>query len=213
MTVGIGAGRPVNSLDAHAQMCLVMHTLAQHRRGEYALSRIAPSRGRLATQPTGAVARQVRAHGTVVRIVSIAESFANQQLVTRLEMQAPPPRTQFIESLYVREENNAVSSWDKIRENYKKWVDGVQLVRCDKYEVVMTFVEARNAIVHGLGALTKRQVRAPSRAALIDSLTALDITVDRVYRLTISEDAVKKAALACRAFISSLDLELANVSA
>ncbi len=76
----------------------------------------------------------------------------------------------------------------------------------------IALVEARNAIVHGLGALTKRQVRGAGCAALVAELTALGIAVDRTYKLTVSEEAVKDAALACRAFISSLDLELANVS-
>jgi 3-mercaptopyruvate sulfurtransferase SseA len=61
----------------------------------------------------------------------------------------------------------------------------------------------RNAVAHGLGKLTRRQLR--SEQSVKSKLKAAGITVDD-NRIVLSDDSLAAAASACRDFIERLDL-------
>lgn len=203
----------MNSTTAEEYMRLIMHTLSHHRRSEYAIGQYTSVlQGRLISLPSGVVSRQVRINATLVRVVSIAESFASSQLAARLEAQAPQPRTPFVEELYIGAEDAAISSWERIKDGYKNWVYNVQLASCPGYDSVRALAEVRNAVTHGLGRLTRRQLRSKQMPTRITQLKRLGIYIDTNHRVLVSDDALKTAALECRSFVSALDSVLQSTA-
>jgi hypothetical protein len=188
---------------------MLMFTHAQHRSAESAM-RSGVIAGRLSVLPSGARARQLRTQSVLVRLISITEAFASTQLVGRLERHMPPPRKSLSEALFIQAEDRATSTWENMESNYKKWVSKLELKMCPQHADVKTLVGARNAIVHGLGGLTKRQLRDPKLPQLITDLGRLDITVDRSHQLTVSEAGLRRSTLQLRGLVVWLDKELSK---
>ncbi len=197
------------SVIAERYVRMLMSTHAQHRRAESAM-RTGLIAGRLSVLPSGAEARQLRIQSVLVRLVSITESFASTQLADRLERQMPTPRNDLPEALYIQAEDRATSTWDAVESNYRRWVGKLDLKKCPARDDVRALVDARNAIVHGLGVLTKRQLRDPKLAGLISGLSALGITIDGSYRVSVSQAALREATLHLRELILWLDGELSK---
>lgn len=200
---------PTNLAEDYAR--LIMLTYAQHQRGEHALGQLADIRGRLSPSTTDFSYQDVRAHATIIRMASIVESFTSISLANRLEAFVPLPRPAFVEDLYYREENAALGGWEQMKSRYKKWVGGLDISSCQGYSTVMSLVEARNAVAHGLGTLTRRQQRGANLGSLIAGLRAIGMNVDAQNRVTIPPSALRKAAGDCRSFIVSLDVELQQI--
>lgn len=144
-------------------------------------------------------------------MTSIVESFASINLANRLEAFVPLPRPAFVEDLYYREENLALSGWEQMRTRYKKWVGGLDISKCQGYSTVMSLVEARNAVAHGLGSLTRRQLRGANLGSIVAGLQNIGMAVDAQSRVSVPPQALKEAAVGCRSFILSLDAELQQV--
>lgn len=196
------------SLIAEEYSRLLMQALAQHRRSEYAIAARPPVRGRLAVLPSGFLSRQVRHQAALVRLVTIAEAFTSMRLISGLERHLPFPTSSFVAEIYYREENSATAGWQQMGSRYKKSLGGVELAKCDGYPTVMAMVEARNAIAHGLGVLTRRQQRDSNLPQLTRKFTDIGITVNADKRLTVDYSALKVGAIDCRRFILSLDAKL-----
>ncbi|MDG4778984.1 hypothetical protein O7614_04905 [Micromonospora sp. WMMD961] len=88
--------------------------------------------------------------------------------------------------------------WSDQQRSYKDWL-GVN----EDWKAVERLAEARNAVAHGLGKLTRRQIR--SERSVKDKLRAAGITVDD-NRVVLSDGSLAAAASACRDFIERLDL-------
>lgn len=198
----------VPSLDAERSIRLVMTTVAQHRRQEavLAVSR-RPWRGRLRVLTTSSGSAQIRRQATLVRITSIVEAFAAAQLVLRFEPHAPPPREAILDDVYVRAEDNAISSWPKMVEHYGRWF-GIKVTpgKCPPWRRVEAMTNARNAVAHGLGELTRRMARKNIHELGLD-LATIGLTMAG-NAIVISEDSLRLVAAAARDFIEWLDEEL-----
>ncbi|MGH3712659.1 MAG: hypothetical protein ACRDT4_04250 [Micromonosporaceae bacterium] len=90
------------------------------------------------------------------------------------------------------------STWQEQKKSYKDWL-GVD----EDWKAVERLAEARNAVAHGLGKLTRRQLR--SEQSVKSKLKGAGITVDD-NRVVLTDDSLAAAASACRDFIERLDL-------
>jgi hypothetical protein len=183
-----------------------MSTVAQYRRQESLLAAASMPRGRLKVLPTSSSSRQARAQSTLLRLVSIAEAHAVNELVMRVEPHAPAPRTPILEDIYTAAEDRAISSWPSTADSYKRWL-GINLRKCPEWKKMEAAFDARNAIAHGLGQLTRRQSRK-DQAALEASLKLINVAI-RGVRLDVSDATIKEVANVFRHFVAWLDQELA----
>lgn len=208
----MSSGR-VLTLDAEQSIRTVMTTLAQHRRQEAVIGASRrPWRGRLRALTTSAGSVQIRRQATLVRIMSIVEAYVADQLVQRFEPHAPPPRPAILDDVYVRAEDGAIGTWPKMIEHYGRWFE-IKLTRgkCPAWRQVEAMTNARNAVAHGLGELTRRMARKGTRELELDFATiGLKLAGNSVV---ISEDSLRLAAAAARNFIEWLDEELVRYDA
>lgn len=203
----------VPSVEAESSVRLLMRTVAQHRRQEahLALAPAIPS-GRLRALLAPAPAAQVRRQATLLRLASIVEAFAADQLVGRLEAQVPPCRPEILEDVYVRAEDNAISSWPKLTEHYGRWL-GIKISqkKCPPWRRIEAMTNARNAVSHGLGELTRRMARKNVSQLERDFATIRITVVGTAVR--VEEPSLLSAASAGREFIEWLDDHLAAYDA
>lgn len=183
-----------------------MTMLAQHRRQEAVLAASRrPWRGRLRVLTTSAGSVQIRRQASLVRITSIIEAHAADQLVRRLEPHAPPPRKAILDDLYVRAEDNAIGSWPKMMEHYSRWFS-INMKKCPAWRQIEALTNARNAVAHGLGELTRRMARKDATQLRRDFAT-VDVSMAG-SAIMLSEKSLHSAAIAGREFIEWLDEEL-----
>jgi hypothetical protein len=199
------SGLVVPSLAAEEAVRTIMATAAQHLRQEALLAAAPSRRGRLRTLPVGSVSRQTRCQSTLLRLTSIVESYVVGQLVVRSEIHAPEPRSPILDDIYVSAEDRAIGSWPQITVSYKQWL-GIKLNGSPDWTHIQALNNARNAVAHGLGNLTRRQARKNSNQ-LKQSLQQVGVSVDGT-RIVISESAIMNGAKTSRAFIYWVDERL-----
>lgn len=186
---------------------------AQHRRAEAALEANPFIGGRLKVLPPGSLQSQHRREGTLVRCVTIVESFVAGQLATRLAPQAPSPRAALVETLYADFEEKATGSWPGMAAHYTKYVSKELKIRSDAspFAMVDPIIEARNALVHGLGRFTARQVRGKGHEQTKHRLRELQfrLSTDEMGIL-VTPAALDKSVVALRDYLEWLDTELSR---
>jgi hypothetical protein len=185
-----------------------MLTLAQHRRNESALIGW-PASGRLQVLPADSLMSRTRREGELVRVISITEAYVHGQLQSRLDALAPSPRTELVDELYGQTEDQATSSWVNAAKYYKKWVNKTAIMSYSGWNQVNAAIEARNAVIHGLGKFTSRQVRhgVPVKVAL--DLSALKYVVDVTEgRVHVTGESLELTTRLLRSYLEWLDNEL-----
>jgi hypothetical protein len=187
-----------------------MQASAQHARQEALLTTARRTRGRLRSLPTSSASHQTRTQSTLIRLVSILEAHVTNQLVKRLEPHAPPPRSPVLDDIYITAEDKAIGSWPAIINAYQAWF-GVKPKSCADWNKIQAMLDARNAIAHGMGELTRRQTRKDLKP-LISSFSLIGINVIGT-RLDVSEVAIRKAAFAAKSFVGCLDALLSTYDA
>jgi hypothetical protein len=213
----MGVGAPgvtatfVPSIRAERRVALIMATAAQYRRLEAVIGPSSRLAGRI--RRTVVPAEQVRAQAALFRVTSIIEAFAVEEIVLRVEPNFPAPRNVVVESVYVDAENKALATWSSIQEHYKQWLQITFSQSDGRWNNVKSLVEARNAIAHGVGELTRRQSRSRSLANTVRDLGVLGISVGANGSLYIAADAVGRASRIAREFIHWLDDQLQKYDA
>jgi hypothetical protein len=195
------------SPDCDLAIRLLMLTLAQHRRSESLLAVRSPVRGRLKVLPPDSVNSRIRCESVLVRSVSIMESYVHRQLASRLATLAPPPRSGLVEQLYADFEEKGITSWAQTDVYFKEHVDrSIKIKTYGSWNQVSAVIEARNAVVHGLGAFTARQTRRQVPQKVDTHLKALrfDISPDR-RRVLVTQGAVEETAILLRRYLGWLD--------
>lgn len=189
-----------------------MTTLAHHRRQQALLAGLTDPRGRLSRSATTSRSAEARRQATVLRSVSIVEAFVAAELVRRLEPHAPPPRTEILDDVYTRAEDDAIGSWPRMVERYQRWFK-IRLTQraCPHWRQLEAAKNARNVIAHGLGELTRRLARKDQKQLGRDFATINISIVGNT--LDIPESAVRSVVIVCREFIVWLDAELARYDA
>lgn len=186
----------------------LMSTLAEHRRSEATLSGHRAI-GRLEVLPTDSVKSRARREGVLVRVVTVTEAYVHGQLQRRLHPQAPSPRTTLVEDLYGQAEDHATSSWDNAATFYKKYVGDTRIKQYPEWAKVNAVIEARNAVVHGLGRFTPRQIRRQLPASVAPHLIALKFDVNVAQaRLHVTGEALETTTRLLRSYVEWLDDKL-----
>lgn len=186
----------VVSAEAEAASALLFRTLGAHRAAVAALK--PRPLGRLRTSSDGDPI-QDRCQATLVRLLSITEAFASDMLSRQVDRAIEGARgataaTKLADEAVIR----GTSGWQDQKKSYKDWL-GVEV----DWKAVERLAEARNAVAHGLGRLTRRQLR--SEQSVKSKLKAAGIPIEE-SRIVLSDESLAAAASACRDFIERLDL-------
>jgi len=185
----------VPSVEAEAASALLFRTLGAHRAAVAALKPRPLTR--LRASPDGDPV-QDRCQATLVRLLSITEAFASDMLSREVDRAVAGARSATATKVADEAVIRGTSTLQDQKNSYKDWL-GVE----EDWKAVERLAEARNAVAHGLGKLTRRQLR--SEQSVKSKLKAADITVDD-NRIVLSDDSLAAAASACRDFIEKLDL-------
>lgn len=200
-------GPAVVSPNCDRSIRLLMVTLAQHRRGEAALFTGSPIRGRLKVLAPDSVNSRVRRESVLIRSLSIMESYVHAELVSRLAPLAPNPRSALVETLYAQFEDRGTMSWDETANYFKKHVhSSIKIKNNPDWDQVNAVIEARNAVVHGLGRFTNRQTRRNVPKVVGSHLTKLkfDVSMDG-SRVLMTAAALEGTVMLLRSYLEWLD--------
>jgi len=139
-------------------------------------------------------------------LVAIVEEFSRTQLIDRslaaIDLSHPLRR-----SLWDNAEKRAEGSWDAQVDAWREW-HGLNLSDAGAdYASLRAFVEARNAIMHGLGRLTRKQLRKNGGRDVIAALGRVGISVSGAT-LSLPETVLLQCAAVARSFIEWLDIKI-----
>ena len=185
----------VVTAEAEAATALLFRTLAAHRATVANLPR--QDIGRRLAQPDED-REQIQCQATLVRLLSITEAFCAERLLQQVEKVISPSRHHMVSTVWNGAAVAATRGWEDQRRSYKEWL-GVQA----DWKVVERLAEARNAVAHGLGTLTRKQRR--NEESVRAKLRAAGIQLEK-GRIVLSDASLAAAAAACRAFIEEVDL-------
>jgi hypothetical protein len=142
---------------AHAQ---VMYGLAYYR--EQVATRATATRSFRARWTTQArlnsrirIHRDLAEHDAVLRAVAIAEDFSLTRLVDLTEGLLPPQP--LVQELWRTEQKQSLDTWPRRLDAWKRLHNVRIKAKFPARLQLLGFIEARNAIAHGLGELTKKQ--------------------------------------------------------
>jgi hypothetical protein len=186
---------PVVYIEAEDASALLFQTLGAHR------TAVAGLRPRRAPRlPSGKIpdTEQIQCQSTLVRLLSITESFASQLLLREIDKAAARAQSVSIDRIWEDAAVRGTSGWSDQEKAYKDWL-GVKI----DWKAAERLAEARNAVAHGLGSLTRRQLR--NEGSVRYKLTQAGITLVGI-RIVLSDAALLSAASDCRDLIHRLDL-------
>jgi hypothetical protein len=186
---------PVVTIEAEDASALLFQTLGAHRTAITSLRPRQPPR-----LPSGRIPdpEQIQCQSTLVRLLSVTESFASQLLLREIDKSAARARSASIDRIWDDAAVRGTSAWSEQKDAYANWL-GVK----EDWKVVERLSEARNAVAHGLGTLTRRQLR--KEASIRSKLKEAGITLTGI-RIVLSDAALSSAAADCRDLIHRLDL-------
>lgn len=192
----------VPSREAEDAGALLMRTVGHYRTAQASIpDRRGPRRlGLPAPSPS-----QERAQATLVRLMSITEAYTADTLLRHAEPSAAGSGHPVAVAVYDDAAVAAVRDWRNMRDAYKRWL----LVTWEKaaYNPVFTLADARNAVVHGLGTLTRQQTRS-NPTGLRTRLAAAGAVVGPGDALFLPDPFVVAAARACRTFVEHVDVQV-----
>ena len=180
---------------------LLFRTLAAHRDAVAGLTMRVASRR---IPVVGTDPEQLQCQATLVRLLSITESFCSERLLNELESAVDPDRHDVVAQIWNSAYDAATSTWEKQQVHYNKWL-GVNLGAA--WTPIKDIAATRNAVAHGHGFLTQRQRR--DRGDMKSKLTPHQITLDG-DRIVLSDSALAGVTATCRKFIETLDLAVQN---
>jgi len=186
---------PVVTIEAEDASALLFQTLGAHRTAVAGLRPRRPPR-----LPSGKIpdAEQIQCQSTLVRLLSVTESFASQLLLREIDKAAARAQSTSINRIWDDAAVRGTNTWSDQKKAYENWL-GVR----EDWKVVERLAEARNAVAHGLGTLTRRQLR--NEASVRSKLRQAGITLTGI-RIVLSDAALSSAAADCRSLIHRLDL-------
>jgi hypothetical protein len=185
----------IPSHEAESASALLFRTLGAHRTAITTLQAERPTRLRAATDGDPL---QDRRQATLVRLLSITESFAADLLSREIDKAANQASHPSISKIADDAVNQAIGTWAGQKKSYKEWL-GIS----ESWTKVEQLTEARNAVAHGLGKLTRRQLR--NESGTTSQLRAVGIAVNN-QAILLTEENLQSAALICRDFIERIDL-------
>jgi hypothetical protein len=192
----------VVTAEAEEASALLFQTLGAHRTAVTTLRRRRPAR-----LPSGRLpdTEQIQCQSALVRLLSITESFTSQLLLQEIDKIAARARSVTIDRIWDDAAVRGTGTWSEQKDSYANWL-GVKV----DWKVVERLAEARNAVAHGLGTLTRRQLR--KEASVRSKLKEAGITLSGI-RVVLSDAALSSAASDCRDLIYRIDLAVQSRSA
>jgi hypothetical protein len=143
---------------------------------------------------------QVQRQATWLRMISVTENFCADRLLEAAEAEIVPSESVVRSLVWDKASTVAIGSWPAMKEAYNSWF-GVK----PDWAGVEALIQVRNAIAHGLGELTRLQLRKrPSTAASINRAGV--VLADN--RIILSEENMQDARDCCAKLIESLDIEV-----
>ena len=170
-----------------------MRTLGAHRTQISGMTATPPAR--LGT--SGHDRFQVAHQATLIRKASITEAYCADALLAAAEALAQPSTTSTMQTMWEELAISATRTWKDQQSAFKNWV-GVTI----KWDTIDGMADARNAVAHGLGSLTRQQLRNEARVRSRLTKVGLSVT-GRDIQLT--DTTLQGLAIKCRDFILDLD--------
>lgn len=141
---------------------------------------------------------QIQRQATFLRLLSITESFCGELLLSQTESLVRPTSHKVLLGIWDDAAVGATNTWLNQKDSYKTWL-GVSV----NFNSVNQLAEARNAIAHGLGTLTRRQRRNETRSVSRIRAAGIDVVGGQVI---LTEASLARAADTCRQTIVEVDL-------
>lgn len=177
-----------------------LRLLSSASRSNYTYPSRSAASGRILATAIGPVSQQESdRQGLYLHVVSIAEATIDA-LALELSEQALARHDEVVRRLLTEKEIASSASWEARRRSFRRH-HGLNLRQCDAHEEVMATTEVRNAIAHGLGRLTARQVTSGETLSNLRRIS-VDVVDGRVRLVA---DDVANAVAYCRRFISAVD--------
>ena len=176
---------------------LLFRTIAAHQAAVTSFGS-QTSRGRLSVQREER--EEIQCQATLVRLLSITEAFCADRLLAEVERIVDRVPHQSLRAVWERSAILATNSWADQQAAYKEYL-GVSLENND-WKSIERLAEARNAVAHGLGKLTRRQQR--NRQSVVARLNVCGIDVED-GRILLSGNVLLQAAQTCSQFVHKLD--------
>lgn len=192
---------PILSLDAEQSCTLINETLSAHDDAIDAITTHTVRRRRL-PQAAGTNRAQIQRQATLIRFLSITESFSTERLLAEMNTIMSTVGHPGAHKMREGAHDNAIRSWSAMQTAYHSWLG----IPKGTWTTIIELTNARNAVAHGSGQLTWLQQR-DNRAKLEEKLYRHLITLDD-NRIILTEKSIDKAAKTCVAFIKNLDAAL-----
>jgi hypothetical protein len=177
-------------------------------RTEIAMSRpsiLHPSRLLMSRQPASRVpVGAMRVEDALTRFMSIADEFTHGLLVDVTEAKLPSDRR--VALLWENYVEGQTDTWPRRFAAWKN-LHGIPFDEFPRYHPLRGYIEARNAVVHGLGVLTRKQLKKPDTAE--GRLRAAQITLTGT-RVALTADNATACAQVVRDLIKWLDQQSAS---
>lgn len=190
----------VESLQSELATASIMHELASYRVRRRAETRRRIGRMALLRSGSGALPLE---YSAVVTMISIAEGFFAATLRTKVE-DAFDATTRLMHDMRRDAAKNMDTSWDGRLSSAKRWF-GMDHSAEESVKFMLAFVEARNAVVHGVGALTRRQ-NADGGVQVTGQLAEVGVVVSGGV-VAVDSEAVERCAMSCVRAVRWLDAE------
>lgn len=159
-----------------------------------------PTRGRINTTSLGVVSPEDMAvQGLYLRAVSVVEATLDA-LALELTKVALKRVDAVISNLILEKEIAGSSSWEARRRMFRRH-HGIDLRSCVSWREIEAAVDVRNAIAHGLGKLTARQLASREVFARLAHL-GIDVVDNRVH---VERSAITDLIRFCGEFIEDVD--------
>ena len=194
-----GAAHSVVSEQAETASRLLMKTLGAHMTSVAEYRAAPPTRLRLASDSDRI---EIQRQATLVRLLSIAESFSAQLLGSVVGEEFAMAQSRAVESIWDDAIDRATDSWTAQKGAYQSWL-GVS--NNSNWKTVENLAHARNAVAHGLGRLTRRQLR--KRQTVEQALRVVGVPL-RDDQIVLDELVLAAIALRCRQFVEQLDRDV-----
>ncbi|MEX0985551.1 MAG: hypothetical protein WD096_10975 [Actinomycetota bacterium] len=138
-------------------------------------------------------------------MTTLVEDFARERLLTTVGPLIVGDHA-FLRDLAKAAERQADGNWETHRAAWKKWL-GIDLTSAPEYAVFDGFVEARNAVMHGAGKLTRRQLAGDGGKVVSSKLQLAGIKVVGA-RVSLSSETAAICATTCKRLILWIDAKL-----
>lgn len=137
---------------------------------------------------------------TIAQMVSVSEQFSVSRLFNHVESSLEGS-TDMAFLLWEQSQGSIESSWERQAAAWNTYAQ-LSIKAHASFKALDPFIEVRNAVMHGLGNLTRRQQRRAQ--SLVPTLAGAGITVDGI-RVALNTANVKDCRDVTVAFIEWLD--------